>query len=104
MLLDEIQKSFFEKVVKTKEEAIKYQCEKLGIPIPDESVKNKRFNPYIEEYHEGFGELYYYNDGSDNGLFIVGFTFPDFEDSPVNFNFSARFQIIDKEPDWAKKP
>ena len=98
-----LNREFIEKINKTKEEAIKYNCEKLNIPVPSKETCDSRFNKYITEEQQGKGEAFYYNDGSKNGLFIVAFEFGDYENSAVNFDFSLSFYVSDIEPDWCKR-
>ena len=102
--MQELIKQLTEKITSQKELILKEKCKILGVPIPDLSLKDSRFNPYILEKHEGFGELYYYNDGTKNGKFIVGFS--DFEDPDYfneDFKINFTFKIIEEEPEWNKK-
>jgi len=98
-LISEIIKSINDK----KEAYLIEACKKLNLPIPEFSILEQRFNPYLKEDHQGFGELYYYNDGTKNGKFIIGFTEfkePDyFSDNPITLNWD----VITEEPEWNKK-
>ena len=63
-----------------------------------------RFSPFQVENHPAMGELYYYNDGSANGKFLIGF-----RDRPMEVNMDGRqtsatiaVEVITEEPEGAK--
>lgn len=67
--------------------------------------KQIRFSPFVIETHEGFGQLVYYNDGSANGLFVIGFTNNNHEfDMDHPYKFSISVQSFTEEPEWNKLP
>lgn len=102
MNFTELNREFIEKINKTKDEAIKYRCKKLNIPVPSEANLKSRFDKFRMESHQDKGEALYYNDGSKNGVFIVAFRVGDYESNPINFDFRFNFYVLDVEPDWCK--
>jgi hypothetical protein len=95
-----------ENLAKKKDLIIVEKIEKLGIDLSiwSEKIKAKRirFNPFLLEQH-GNTELIYYNDGSENGLFVVGFSFTEPRFDEINeFKINASFNVIEEEPIWNK--
>lgn len=92
-----------------KEELLKRRMEQLKIPIPTkEELLKTRFNPLLGVQHDG-AEYYYFNDGTKNGLFIIGFgqmnsgSF-DFTKGVENQKFKIDLPIILEEPEFLKLP
>lgn len=95
-----------ESIGNQKEAIVKSKMIEKGMAIPSiDAMKQYRFNPLMCEHHEGYGDLYYYNDGTKNGQFIVGFKFFNFIDTWENptLTTSIEFGIITEEPEWNKR-
>ena len=57
-----------------KEQVVKDKLEELGIDINWELEKTRRFKSILIEYHKETGdEVYYYNDGTEEGQRVVTF-------------------------------
>jgi hypothetical protein len=104
--MEEMISEMIDKIRDRKEKILFKRCKELNLPIPKIGSLDSRFNPYLLEEHKGFGQLYYYNDGTKNGKFITGFTeikLPNFFDFDIDTKFEFSFNEITKEPDWNKK-
>lgn len=97
--IEELQEKLIQGFLKKKDDLIEARLTELGIQKPEKC----RFNPLLREQHEGFGELYYYNDGTKNGLFIIGF-----KDIPFNLDTYSKLEMkieqeyFTDEPNWNK--
>lgn len=103
MLTDDMNNELINSINEKKEAILKERCESLGLPIPNLKTREQRFNPFLLEQHKGFGELYYYNDGTKNGLFIVGFTDLIPPEHFMSTKIDIKFEVINEEPEWNKK-
>lgn len=101
-----------------KEYVIKQRIIELGIDpeIYNDLMGRKkfRFNPFVlEDHYERGYQLLYYNDGSENGLFVVGFQSLNLNDDSMTSNFfkhekpltmSLSLNYFFEEPTWNKLP
>ena len=107
--MSEFVQDFIEKMIheinEKKEEVIKERCLELNIPEPNKDLSLRRFNPFTREVHQGYGELLYFDDGTINGLFIVGFKeiTNDFSSSIKGVGFNTTFDTVYTEPEWNRK-
>lgn len=107
--MSEFAGDFIEKMInqvnEKKEEVIRQRCLELSIPEPNKNLSLRRFNPFSREVHQGYGELLYFDDGTTNGLFIVGFKeiTTDISSGIGGVGFGANFNIVYVEPDWNRK-
>ena len=66
-----------------------------------------RFTRLNAEYHTTDTELYYYDDGSHNGLFIIGFRGHGVKHTELTdrkaVKVSFEYSVIHEEPEWNKK-
>lgn len=90
-----------------KDQIVKDRIKELGIDVEiyEDLLKQKkiRFNPFLREQHANGYELLYFNDGSANGLFIIGFCGLDFGD-PSELKMSISMHHFTEEPEWNKLP
>lgn len=95
--------------IQSKKEAVVMERLKAkGIEFDSEKESIRRFKSIMVESHETHfsptnTELYFYNDGSEQGLFIVGFmpeeqTFDEWANDNRQCKISASFRIIDENP------
>jgi hypothetical protein len=111
-MIHELTQKIIEDLMQKKDHLVKDRIKELGLNLEyyEDLLKNKkvRFNPFIHEHHENGYEFLYFNDGTENGLFIIGFKNPTIEDnmSTVNYDFepkiSASINYFTVEPEWNK--
>jgi hypothetical protein len=103
--IQEIQDKLIRGFIDKMENIIKTRIIELGLPldkyISDMKESKIRFNPYLKcDYPDG-SELIYYNDGSDNGLFVIGF-YPVLNQLDYGTNLKIERYVYLQEPDFAK--
>lgn len=116
----EYEQQMFEQLIKKLQEsktaALKDKMKALGILAEFEELEaaerelrvKPRFNKFMVVNYDKIGELYYYDNGTVNGLFIVGFTLP--KNELPDLNPAANFQpkvtlscrMIEVEPEAVK--
>lgn len=71
MELQGLAKALIETIIKTKDEELNKALDRHG--LDKEQFKIKRRFPLITTIQQDKAEYYYYNNGSVNGLFLIGF-------------------------------
>lgn len=108
-ILEKLTEYLIDSFLERKEEIVRQALLKKGID-PEVYERNilerrTRFNPLLIEKHEGKGEFIYYNNGTANGLFIIGFGDIEFTYYNMQKNCSElglKQNIIEEEPDFLK--
>ena len=108
-VLQKLTEDLIDSFIERKEEIIRQALLKKGIDpeVYERNVLERRFrfNPLLIENHAEKGEFIYYNDGTKNGLFIVGFTNIEFHGTgkiSMTNQVSVSQMIIEVEPDFLK--
>jgi len=72
-------------------------CKLMGFQDSDIYHEDKRFKNTMCQSHKG-NDYWFYDDGSERGKFIIGFTKPDIAFDAKDFQLKIEYEILTELP------